>query len=84
MSEVGMRKSGLFFFGLVLSVTMFAVGLAPKADVGGWLTMTVVSGHLAGGSPGLVVKVKKKKNKHDGDGTQQGERSCPEGYVVLR
>jgi hypothetical protein len=48
-----MRKSGLFFLGLVLSVTMLAVGLAPKADAGGWLTMTVVSGHL--GPMGLLV-----------------------------
>jgi hypothetical protein len=85
--EVGMRKFGPLFFALVLSAMMLAGVLRSDADAGGWLAMVAASGHLAGGSSGLVLQIKKHHHHHHHDDNnntgQQGERSCPPGYVVL-
>jgi hypothetical protein len=78
-----MRKSGLLFFALVLCALVLAAGLRSEARAGAWLLMLGASNGLADPTD-LVVKIKKKKKQPDGGNTdQQGERSCPSGYVVL-
>jgi hypothetical protein len=78
-----MRKSGLLFSIFVLGYMTFAGVLGSTTNARAWLAMSVI-GDLADRSSGLVVQIKKKKH-HDGNNStgQQGERSCPVGYVVL-
>jgi hypothetical protein len=78
---VKMPKSGPVFVALVLIATTVAGGLRSEAKPSVWLAAVGVTGDLSRSPSDLVVKVKKKKKKHD-DATQ-GERSCPSGYMVL-
>ena len=74
-----MRKFGLLFFALVMLAPMFDGGLGSNAKADAWLSMLGVN-ELANRSSSLIVKIKKKKKHNEGN---QGERSCPAGYVVL-
>jgi hypothetical protein len=77
-----MRKYVLIFVALLLSAMV--LGLSAETKAGGWLAMVVASGHQTGASSGLVVQIRKKKHDDENNNNdQQGERSCPPGYVVL-
>jgi hypothetical protein len=73
-----MRKSGLLLLALIL--VMCIQGLRSAANERFSMATSAI-GNWADTQSSLVVKVKKKK--HHGDENQNGERSCPPGYVVL-
>ena len=65
------------FFVVVFLLLSHADAMAPLGADG-----------LSGETPSVLLQVKNKKNKHNdhsnGDSSSSGERSCPEGYVVLK
>jgi hypothetical protein len=71
-----MRKFGLLFFALATGAVLTA-GFNSGVNAGA-LSLMFGSDHIDRSSS-LVVKIKKKKHNEG----NQGERSCPAGYVVL-
>lgn len=67
------------FLAVLLAAAPWAGGASPIAYAGTWVSSV---NQLTDGWSGLVVKVKKKKKKHQGG--EQGEHSCPPDYVVLK
>jgi hypothetical protein len=71
-----MRKSCLLFFTLATGAIMLVGGFNSGVNAGSLSLM--FGSDLVDRSSSLIVKIKKKHNQGN-----QGERSCPAGYVVL-
>ena len=67
-------------FALLVLVLMLALGIRSDGNAGA-LGSSLATAPFAEKWSDLVVQIKKKKKKHDGD--MQGEHSCPPGYMVL-
>jgi hypothetical protein len=72
-----MRKSCLLFFSLATGAIMLVGGF--NSGVNASALSLMFGSDLTDRSSSLIVKIKKKKHIEG----NQGERSCPAGYVVL-
>jgi len=82
-----MRRISQALTVLILTITITLFFSAPTIAEAGWLGSVTLSGRTLSSS--LLVPVKKKKNKRNDHQNEsgdigEGERSCPEGYVVLK
>jgi hypothetical protein len=75
-----MRTLAVVLFALLLSAMVLRGVPHSEANAGAWLSTYLLSGNPASGSPALVVKITKKKNKGN---KCAHKHSCPAGYVVL-